>query len=57
LTLAEVFSRPVFIKVKHRHGTLKRRSFTSVTFFGRVFKRFGYFNRVFALLTVFSPFL
>jgi hypothetical protein len=47
MALAEVFSRPVFMKAKYKHSTSKRRGYPQVTFFGRVFKRFGYFNRVF----------
>jgi hypothetical protein len=59
LMLTEVFSRPLVTRsrYRHRYSTLKRRSYPPVSFFGRVFKRFGYFNRVFAVLTVFSPFL
>jgi hypothetical protein len=54
--LAEFFSLSFFTKGRHRNSTLKRRGYPPVTFFGRVFKRFSYFNRVFAVITVFSPF-
>jgi len=56
LTLTNIFSRPVFIKGRHKHSSMRRRSYPPVSFFGRVFKRFGYFNRVFTVITVFSPF-
>lgn len=57
LLFAGFFSRLFFAKGRHRHTTFKRRNYPPVTFFGRVFKRFGYFNRVFVVLSVFSPLL
>ena len=56
LAIAAVFSRLGFTKSRHRYSPVKRRGYPPVTFFGRVFKRFGYFNRVFVVFTVFSPF-